>query len=291
MKSTSIAQALVEATQLLRKAEIAVARRDAATLLANLIERDNTYLIAHAERELTADEIARYRDAIARRAAGEPLQYITGHQEFFNLDFVVTPDVLIPRPDTELLVETALDLIDKNEVQSICDIGTGCGCIAISVLYERPRARVVALDISPSALGVAARNAARHGVGERLDLVASDCFTALEPSRARFDLIASNPPYVVEETFNTLQREVREHEPRGALTPGGDGLAMVRRLLAEAPDFLLPGGHLLIEIGFDQHEAVREMIDRQLWALLDIHKDIQGIPRTVVVKKRSEEQA
>jgi release factor glutamine methyltransferase len=285
MKSFSIAQALVEATALLRKAGIAEARRDAATLLASLIGRDNTYLIAHAERELSAADVTRYRDFIERRAAGEPLQYIIGHQEFFNLDFTVTPDVLIPRPDTELLVETALDLIDKNEVQSICDVGTGSGCIAVSILYERPRARVVALDISPSALRVARHNATRHGVRERLDLVASDCFAALEQTHARFHLIASNPPYVVEKTIETLQREVREHEPRGALTPGGDGLAMIRRLLAEAHDFLLPRGHLLIEIGFDQHEAVSEIIDKHVWTLLEIHKDIQGVPRTVVLRK------
>lgn len=285
MPNLSIAQALVEATALLRKAGIAEARRDAAALLANLIGRDSTYLIAHAENELTTADVTRYRDAIARRAAGEPLQYINGHQEFFNLDFTVTPDVLIPRPDTELLVETALDLIDKNEVQSICDVGTGSGCIAISILYERLRVRVAALDISPSALRVAAGNATRHGVRERLDLVASDCFAALDQSRARFHLIVSNPPYVVEGTFETLQREVREHEPRGALTPGGDGLAMIRRLVAEAPDFLLPRGHLLVEIGFDQNEAVSEMLDRQVWTLLEMRKDIQGIPRTVVLRK------
>ena len=288
MPSLSIAQALVEATQLLRKAGNAEARRDAATLLADLIGRDSTYLIAHAERELTAADVSRYRDAVERRAAGEPLQYINGHQEFFNLDFTVTPDVLIPRPDTELLVETALDLINKDEVQEICDVGTGSGCIAISILYERPRAHAVALDNSPKALRVAALNATRHGVGQRLNLVASDCFAALEQSHARFHLIASNPPYVVEETFATLQREVREHEPRSALTPGGDGLAMIRRLLGEAPGFLLPRGHLLIEIGFDQHVAVSEMIDRQVWTLLEIRKDIQSIPRTLVVQKRSE---
>ena len=285
MQILSIAQALVEATQLLRKAGIGEARRDAGTLLANQIGRDSTYLIAHAERELTATDVTRYRDAVERRAGGEPLQYINGHQEFFNLDFTVTPDVLIPRPDTELLVETALDLIDKDEVRYICDVGTGSGCIAISILYERPRAFGLALDISPSALRVAASNAERHGVRDRLDLVASDCFAALNISHARFHLIASNPPYVPESTFDSLQREVRGHEPRQALTPGGDGLGMIRRLLAEAPDFLLTGGQLLFEIGFDQHEAVRKLIDQQVWKILDIHSDLQGIPRVVLLRK------
>lgn len=291
MPNFSIAQALVEATQLLRKGGIEEARRDAATLLADLIGRDSTYLIAHAERELTASDVTRYRDAIVRRAAGEPLQYITGHQEFFNLDFTVTPDVLIPRPDTELLVETALQLIDKNEPIRVCDVGTGSGCIAISLLYERPYASGLALDISPKALSVAAHNATRHGVRERLDLVTSDCFAALEKSQAGFHMIVSNPPYIVEKIFETLQREVREHEPRGALTPGGDGLSMIRRLLNETPDFLVPNGYFLFEIGFDQHEVVTQIIDKQIWTLLEIHKDIQGIPRTVVVKKRSDEKA
>jgi release factor glutamine methyltransferase len=286
MKSFSIAQALVEATQLLRKAGIEEARRDAATLLADLIGRDSTYLIAHAERELTASDVSRYRGVVERRAAGEPLQYINGHQEFFNLDYMVTPDVLIPRPDTELLVETALELIDKTEEQNICDVGTGSGCIAISILYERPLVRVVALDISQRALDVAERNATRHNVRERLELVVSDCFAALEPSHPRFHLIASNPPYIPEATFVTLQREVRDHEPRIALTPNVDGLAMIRRLLADAPAFLLSGGYMLIEIGFDQHHAVREMIDQQVWKILDFRKDIQGFLRTVVLKAK-----
>ncbi len=287
MNNFSIAQALVEATQMLRQAGISEARRDAATLLAHLIGRDQTYLITHAERELAGMDVARYRASVERRAAGEPLQYITGHQEFFNLDFKVTPDVLIPRPETELLVETALELLKESGPEPfICDVGTGTGCIAISLLHEKPDARGVALDISPEALSIAAHNAARHGVQERLSLIASDCFAALGPERAQFSLIASNPPYVAEKSYDGLQREVREHEPRVALTPGGDGLRVIRKLFTDAPQFLLTGGHLLLEIGFDQHEAVHEMIDREVWTLLDIHKDLQGIPRTVAVRKQ-----
>lgn len=287
MTNFSIAQALVEATQMLRRAEVAEARRDASTLLAHLLGRDATYLIAHAERELAASDVARYRGFIERRAAGEPLQYITGRQEFFNLDFTVTPDVLIPRPETELLVETALELmLETNEPPFICDVGTGTGCIAISILHERPRARGVALDISPAALKVAAQNAARHGVRERLSFVASDCLDALAAAHTGFSLIVSNPPYVTETAYDGLQREVREHEPRAALTPGGDGLGMIRRLLADAPRFLSTGGHMLLEIGFDQHEAVRQIIDANVWTLLKIHKDLQGIPRTVALRKQ-----
>jgi release factor glutamine methyltransferase len=286
MTNFTIAQALVEATQMLRRAGITEARRDAAVLLAHLIGRDQTYLIAYAERELAGADIGRYRAAVERRAAGEPLQYITGHQEFFNLDFAVTPDVLIPRPDTELLVETALELLGAtDERRAVCDVGTGSGCIIISLLHERPQLKGVATDISPDALKVAARNAAQHGVGSRLELIVADCLDALSPERARFSLIASNPPYVTETALPHLQREVREHEPRVALTPGGDGLSIIRRLLRDAPVFLEASGHLLLEIGFDQHEAVHGLIDTRVWTLLDIHKDLQGIPRTVAVRK------
>ncbi len=282
---SSIAQALVEATYTLRRAGVGDARRDAATLLANLIGRDTTYLIAHAEELLTASDVARYRVYIERRANGEPIQYIVGHQEFFNLDFIVTPDVLIPRPETELLVEKALELIAKDAEQRICDVGTGSGCIAISILHERPKTTAMGLDNSLEALGVAARNAARHDVSNRIDLMESDGFRVLNNSGFEFDLIVSNPPYVVEEVFDSLQREVREHEPRGALTPGSDGLSMIRRLLTDSPNYLLPGGHLLIEIGYDQSAAVRELIDPTVWQLVDIYKDLQGIERTVAVKR------
>lgn len=286
MTNFTIAQALVEATQILRRAGITEARRDAAVLLAHLIGRDQTYLIAYAERELAGADIGRYRAAVERRAAGEPLQYITGHQEFFNLDFAVTPDVLIPRPETELLVETALELLGAtDERRAVCDVGTGSGCIIISLLHERPQLRGVATDISPDALKVAARNAAQHGVGGRLEFVAADCLDALSPERARFSLIASNPPYVTEMALPHLQREVREHEPHVALTPGGDGISIIGRLLRDAPSFLEAGGHLLLEIGFDQHEAVPGLIDTRVWTLLDIHKDLQGIPRTVALRK------
>lgn len=288
MTNFSIAQALVEATHLLRRAGIEEARLDAATMLAHLLGRDRAFLIAHAERELAATEIARFRGFVERRASGEPLQYITGRQEFFNLDFTVTPDVLIPRPETELLVETALELLKESaEPPVVCDVGTGTGCIIISLLHERPQLRGIGLDISSNALRVASQNAARHGVMDRLSLAASDCFDALDARRgAQFSLIASNPPYVTEAAYNGLQREVREHEPRPALTPGGDGLSVIRRLLADAPRFLVTGGHLLLEIGFDQHEAVKGMIDTRMWTLLAIHKDLQGIPRTVALRRK-----
>jgi release factor glutamine methyltransferase len=288
MESMTIGEATREAARILARAGLSDARREAASLLAHAIARDRTFLITHAEENLARESALKFRDYVERRAAGEPLQYITGRQEFFSLDFEVTPDVLIPRPETELLVETALRLLDEGQAKEafVCDVGTGSGCIPVALLHEREGVRAVGLDISPAALKVAARNAARHHLLNRLSLVASDCFNALDERHASFNLIVSNPPYVAADALAGLQREVRDHEPRVALTPGPDGLKIIRRLLTDSTRFLKPRGHLLIEIGYDQHEAVHQLIDPHAWQLLDIHKDLQGIPRTLAVRKK-----
>jgi release factor glutamine methyltransferase len=283
----TIAGALREAATALRVAGLAEPRREAGSLLSHATGRDSAFLITHADEALTPSEREAFRAAVARRAAGEPFQYIAGRQEFYGLEFEVTPDVLIPRPETELLVETALGLLKGTEAPLVCDVGTGSGCVAVTLLHERRDARGFALDISPGALEVAGRNAGRHGVGERLRLLVSDCFDALPTDGedgVRFDLVASNPPYVAESDIEGLQREVRDHEPRVALTPGGDGLSVVRRLLAESPRFLKPDGLLLMEIGFGQHEPVAALIDPKVWTLLDVREDLQGIPRTVALR-------
>jgi release factor glutamine methyltransferase len=283
----TIAGALREAAARLRGAGLAEPRREAGTLLAHALGRDRAFLITHADDALTAAQASDFRARVGRRAAGEPFQYIAGRQEFYGLEFEVSPDVLIPRPETELLVEEALKLLGGSDGPLLCDVGTGSGCIAVTLLHERKDARGFALDVSPAALAVAARNAARHGVGERLRVLVSDCFDALragEHKGLRFDLVASNPPYIAEADIEGLQKEVRDHEPRAALTPGGDGLTVIRRLVAEAPEFLRPGGHLLLEIGYGQHEQVAALIDPAAWALLDIHRDLQGIPRTVALR-------
>lgn len=280
----TIAEALAKAAVALRGASVAEARREAATLLLSLLGCDRTYLFTHDDEALTPEQVNLFRRWVARRAAGEPAQYVTGRQEFYGLDFEVTPAVLIPRPETELLIETALELLRGTSAPLVCDVGTGSGCIAITLLHERRDARAVAVDLSPAALRVAARNAARHGVAARLALVTADCFSALDPARAHFDLIASNPPYIAERDVPGLQREVRDHEPLLALTPGGDGLFVIRRLLADAPPFLASGGHLLVEIGHDQHAQVTELIDPLTWTLLGIQQDLQGIPRIVALR-------
>jgi release factor glutamine methyltransferase len=284
--SMKIAEVLTEAAALLRAAGNADARLDARTLLSHTLTCDHAFLIAHSDEEINPQLLALFRGRVARRAAGEPVQYITGRQEFYGLDFEVSPAVLIPRPETELLVETALELLRETPAPLICDVGTGSGCLPIALLHERRDACAFGLDISPEALAVAARNAARHAVSERLTLLISDCFDALTSPGQTFILITSNPPYIAEKDIPHLQREVRDHEPRIALTPGGDGLSVIRRLIRDAPRFLDTGGHLLLEIGYDQHEAVSKLITTNVWTMLDTRQDLQGIPRTIVLRRK-----
>jgi release factor glutamine methyltransferase len=279
----SIAEALREASRILENNGVPEARRDAGSLLSFVISKDRTFLISHAEDPVDDDFLDQLRELVERRAAGEPLQYITGVQDFYGREFRVTPDVLIPRPETELLVEAALEVSDA---ALICDVGTGSGCIAITLLCERPKARAVALDKSPAALEIAKFNAAKLSVADRARFVVSDCFNALDRSEYQFDLIVSNPPYVSESALAGLQREVRDHEPLVALSPGADGLSVIRRLLTDAPSYLKSNGHLLMEIGFDQGEKVRNLIDESVWSLLEVRPDLQCIPRIVVLRKR-----
>ena len=283
----SIAETILQGAHRLRKAGVPEARREAGSLLGYVLGRDRSYILTHAEDAVGEEQAERFCEYLERRAQGEPQQYITANQEFFGLDFEVTKDVLIPRPETELLVETALKLLAQSADAFICDVGTGSGCIVITLMRQLEQARAVAFDISPEALAVARRNAARHSVTERIEFILSDCFAALtlRESRASFDLIVSNPPYVEEGAMADLQREVRDFEPRIALAAGADGLDIIRHLLLEAPNFLKPGGHFLFEIGFNQAQAVRDLLDPKIWRLVDIHKDLQGIPRTVALQR------
>ena len=286
MMSVSIAEAIREAAQILRQGGVPDARREAGSLLEHVIERDRTFIITHAEDLITREKQQSFRECVARRAEGEPLQYITGRQAFFGLDFEVTKDVLIPRPETELLVETALTLVDKGTAAPyICDVGTGSGCIAVALLHENQRATAVGIDLSIEGIQVARRNAVRHSVAARVSFLVADCLSALGRGKPMFDLVVSNPPYVAASALDGLQREVRDHEPRLALTPGVDGLTIIRRLLVDSVAFVKTGGHLLMEIGFDQGEAVERLIDRTSWKLLGIHEDLQGIPRVLVLQK------
>jgi len=281
--TVSIAEILKGASQALDHAGVADARREASSLLAHFVEKDRTFLISHAEDPLDDDVARKFAAAIAQRAAGEPAQYITGVQDFYGRSFRVTPAVLIPRPETELLVEAALEVMRSNAL--VCDVGTGSGCIAVTLLCERADARAVGLDISEAALLVAAQNATALGVKERIELKVSDCLAGLDASTEQFDLIVSNPPYVSAAAVPGLQREVRDHEPLVALSPGDDGLRVIRRLLGEAPDFIRGRGYLLMEIGFDQGERVQQLVDERVWTLINILPDLQSIPRIVVLRK------
>ncbi len=244
-------------------------------LLAHILHTSRTWLLAHPEHPLDPNQLTDYQTAIALRASGYPLPYLTGHVEFYGLDFEVTPDVLIPRPETETLVELAL----ARRPATVIDVGTGSGCIAIALAVHLPQAIVYATDISRAALAVARRNAARHRVADRVHLLAGDL---LAPCAGPVDLVVSNPPYVAEGEFAALPHSVREHEPRLALDGGPDGLAVIRRLLAQAPAVLRPGGTLLIEIGANQGAAVAQLARRHFESVR-IHPDLAGHDRVLEV--------
>ena len=252
--------------------------REASLLICLAIKKDKAFLIAHPEYELRVDERSLLQDFANRRANREPYQYIAGHQEFYGLEFEVTPDVLIPRPETEILVERAIrSLTARPGSSTFLEVGVGSGCIAVSILASVSNSIAAAVDISDKALAVAGRNASKRGVSERLRLFVSDVYTNVE--QRNFDLIVSNPPYVPNADLETLQPEVRNFEPYASLSDGGNGLSIVEKLVRGATNFLKPGGELLIEIGFDQSPRVENMFDARLWETVEFLPDLQGIPR------------
>jgi release factor glutamine methyltransferase len=260
------------------------ARRDAELLVAFVTGKDKTFLITHPEGELSEIETAELIELEGRRASREPLQYILGRQEFYGLEFEVTPDVLIPRPETEILVERAIEFLKPLGGARFCEVGIGSGCISVSILDSLPNATAIAGDISDKALQVARRNAERNHVIPRLKLMRSDVFSNI-PEMA-FSAIVSNPPYVPDEDIDTLQAEVRDHEPRIALSGGTSGLSIIERVISGAIPRLESGGLLLLEIGFDQSEKVSALIDRDRWQHLEFLPDLQGIPRILFSLKR-----
>ena len=281
--AASIGTVLNEAARKLDASGISEPRLDAGVLMTHVIERDRAFIITHTDDPITEQQLKQFEEFVSRRAQGEPLQYITGHQEFFKLDFEVTPDVLIPRPETELIVEAVLDLFQTDTQFTFSDVGTGSGCLAISILNEFPQARGIAIDTSEHALQVAQLNAERHHLANRLRLVQSDLFAAMYVNDT-FDLIVSNPPYVSDAEMDWLQREV-QREPRTALVAGPDGLSVIRRLLADAPNHLNQDGYLIFEFGINQERAILELVDRGIWKLIEVRNDLQQIPRTMVLQK------
>lgn len=254
---------------------------DADQLLMHVLRRDRAGLIAHSEDELESGAVADYLELIERRHLGEPIQYIVGECEFYGLPFYVTPDVLIPRPETEHLVEAAIELVTRHNLWRIVDVGTGSGAIAIAIARALPECSITATDISEAALDVARRNAERNNVKVRFlngDLLTSD--EAMPAS-----LIVSNPPYVADSDRESLSKEVREYEPALALYAGKDGLEIYRRLIPQVSRMISRGGHLLLEIGYGQANAVRALLQQAGFIPLRFVPDLQGIPRVIDATK------
>ena len=258
---------------------------DARLLAQTVLGWDAARFFTSANEAEGAGFAALYESLVARRAGREPLAYITGRQEFWGLEFEVSPAVLIPRPETELIVEAALERFpDRHASLEAADVCTGSGCLAVALAHERPGARIAAADVSADALRTAGRNADRHGVSDRVELVQADVLDGA--GKKAVDLIVSNPPYVPDGDRATLQPEVRDHEPPIALFAGEDGLAIIRRLIDQSGGRLKTGGLLIFEFGVGQTDAVRELISqRPGLTVLEVKQDLRGIPRTAIVRR------
>jgi release factor glutamine methyltransferase len=297
----SLAVALRDGIAQLERENVPSASLAAELLLMHTLGHDRAWLYAHPEQELDAAAREQYFSLIARRASGVPTQHLTGHQEFWGLDFEVTPDVLIPRPETEHVIEFALERTGagsdagsprRQEQFRIADVGTGSGCIAIALAHEFPNAQIIATDISAAALEVARRNAARHGVISRIDFVECNLVEALlrqSPATSHqsphFDLIASNPPYIGRRETATLPREVRDHEPAVALFGGETGTEIYAPLIAQAAALLKPGGVLVLELGHNSAEHVSRLLAEPEWADVALTNDLAGITRVASARR------
>jgi len=278
-------QALAAAVEHLEASDCGSPRMNSETLLMFVLGVNRAFLYAHPERQLTTEEKSRYDEVISQRAAGVPSQYITGHQEFWGLDFVVSPEVLIPRPETEHLVETVLELAREVPRPRIVDVGTGSGCIALALANELKNAEVYGGDLSADALEIARANAARLQLDGRVRFLQSDVLEALA-EESDFDFVVSNPPYVGLDEADKVQRSVFEFEPRMAVFAGEHGLDVIRPLIDQAQSALKPGGWLAMEIGYSMRDAVLALLNPTLWDEPMVVPDLQGIPRVVAARKR-----
>ncbi len=307
----------------LRAAHIASDTLAAELLLLHAAHRERTYLYSHPEAELNNEEKRVYQSLLDRRISGVPVQHLTGKQEFWGLSFEVTPDVLIPRPETEHLIEVTLDRLALRELRAgrpnkndgagllIADIGTGSGCIAIALAKELPQAQIIAVDISPTALAVAKRNAEKHALSDRINFVESNLLDQLATIGARYivpslstmsaagnlqlpvtnneslilDLIVSNPPYIGRREAPSLAREVRDHEPSLALYGGEEGYEFYAGLIAQSAAHLKPGGLLVLELGHDSLLAVQPLLEPPLWTNVGVTNDLAGVPRVISAER------
>jgi release factor glutamine methyltransferase len=287
----------------LRGAHVPSETLAAELLLLHATGRSRTSLYSHPEDQLTAGESRAYFGLIEKRAAGLPTQHLTGKQEFWGMEFDVAPDVLIPRPETEHVIEVALDRLALRDLRAkhsqnmtgdglvFADVGTGSGCIAVALAKEFPAARIYAIDISPAALVVAQRNALRLGFADCVQFVESNLFSALRQSQVvnhkspLFDLIASNPPYIGRREASTLAREVRDHEPEIALYGGEEGYELYADLVTQSAAHLKPGGILVLELGHNSLPAVQPLFDTPAWTNIGVTRDLAGIPRVVSAER------
>ncbi len=285
---TTVHHRVAEARDRLRAAGIQPAEADlSARLLAEHLLGWDTARLFTAGGEVEPAGFAGEFDAlVSRRAAREPLHYIVGHREFWGLEFEVTPAVLIPRGDTELIVEVALGLFPSaTERLAVAEAGTGCGCLAVAIAHERPNAHITATEISATALDIARRNATKHGVADRITFVQGDLLAPVEAG-SRLDFIMANPPYVAERSRPGLQPEVREHEPDVALFGGADGLHLIERLIDQVPARLRDGGYLVFEFGCGQDEDIERLVAAtDGLELIELRRDLQGIARTAVARR------
>jgi release factor glutamine methyltransferase len=300
---TTLRTALRDAIAQLESEHIPSAPLAAELLLMHSLERDRAWLYAHPEQELDAATREGYFSLISRRASGVPTQHLTGHQEFWGLDFEVTPDVLIPRPETEHVIEVALERLAippgnaasrRDGALRIADVGTGSGCIAVALAREFPIARITATDISAAALDVARRNATHHRLSPRIDFIKCNLLDALlHESRITshesrlLDVIASNPPYIGRNEAATLPREVREHEPDAALFAGETGTELYAPLIAQAARLLKPDGILVLELGHNSAEHVSRLLTTPAWSDLSLTNDLAGIKRVASARRTS----
>lgn len=286
----------------LRDANVPSYTLAAELLLLYVVGRDRTWIYSHPEELVSESATEAYLQLVARRADGEPTQHLTGKQEFWGLEFCVSPDVLIPRPETEHLIEVALDRLAVREIRAarpprltgqnvtLVDIGTGSGCLAIALAKELPAATIYATDVSPTALRVARQNAERLGFATQIHFVESNLFRGLSPLAARhspisFDLIVSNPPYVSRRDKSFLSVEVREHEPDLALYGGEEGYEFYAELISQSAERLNPTGLLVLELGYDSLPAVQPLLGPDKWANIGVTNDLSGIPRVLSAER------
>jgi release factor glutamine methyltransferase len=286
--------ALKQGIAQLREANVSSFTLAAELLLLHTLGRDRTWLYAHPEKLVSESDAERFQALLTRRAAGEPTQHLTGKQEFWGLEFEVTPDVLIPRPETEHVIEVALDRLAVREIRAgrkptltgdglhLIDVGTGSGCIAIALAKELPGARILATDVSAAALAVARRNATRHSVEDRMMFLQLSLLT--QPA-GKYGLIVSNPPYIGYKEKETLMREVRDHEPELALYGGEEGYELYADLIAQAAHNLVRGGLLVLELGHNSLPAVQPLLDLPSWTNAGVTNDLAGIPRVIAAER------